>query len=170
MRTLFELDSKDYNIGGKVFSRPSVRAIIIKDGKIAMVHSIMYNYFKFPGGGIEDGETMTEALLRETLEEVGLIVIPESIKEYGLVHRAQRGKKEDVFVQDNYYYTCSTKDEIVPQKLDGYEEREHFTLKFVSPYEAIKVNREMDHGPKDKIMVEREARVLETLINEGYFN
>lgn len=169
MRTLFELDSKDYNPDGKIFSRPSVRAIIIKDGKLALVQSVMYNYFKFPGGGLEKGETNEDALIRETLEEAGLQVIPESIREYGLVHRVQKGKREDIFVQDNFYYLCDTKAEIVAQKLDDYEEREHFTLKYVSPQEAIKVNREMDHGPKDKIMVEREARVIETLLNEHYF-
>lgn len=169
MRTLFELDAKDYDPNGRTFSRPSVRAIIIKDGKLAMVQSVMYNYFKFPGGGLEKGETHEDALIRETLEEAGLQVIPESIKEYGLVHRVQKGKKEEVFVQDNYYYTCNTKDEILAQKLDSYEEREHFTLKFVTPFEAIKVNREMDHGPKDKVMIEREARVIETLLKEHYF-
>ena len=37
MRILFEMDKKDYVPNGSVFSRPSARAIIIKDGKIAMV-------------------------------------------------------------------------------------------------------------------------------------
>lgn len=38
MRILFEMDKKDYIPNGSVFSRPSARAIIIKDGKIAMVY------------------------------------------------------------------------------------------------------------------------------------
>lgn len=170
MRTLFTIDSKNYDPNGTVFSRPSVRAIIINEGKVAMVQSLMYNYFKFPGGGIEKGETMEEAMIRETMEEAGLKVIPESIKEYGHVHRIQKGTKEDIFVQDNYYYLCKTTEEISPQHLDDYEQREHFTLKFVTPQEAIKVNREMEHGPKDQVMLEREARVLEILIDEGYFS
>lgn len=56
MRLLFEIDKKDYVIGGSVFSRPSARGIIIKNGKIAMVHSRKYDYYKFPGGGIEGNE------------------------------------------------------------------------------------------------------------------
>ena len=40
MRLLFEMDAKDYDPDGKVFSRPSVRGIIIRDGKIAMVYSL----------------------------------------------------------------------------------------------------------------------------------
>ncbi len=51
MRILFEMDKKDYVPNGSVFSRPSARAIIIKDGKIAMVYSKKYNYYKFPVGG-----------------------------------------------------------------------------------------------------------------------
>lgn len=69
MRILFEMDKKDYVPNGSVFSRPSARAIIIKDGKIAMVYSKKYNYYKFPGGGIEVDECMEDALIREVLRE-----------------------------------------------------------------------------------------------------
>jgi len=75
MRILFEIDKKDYIPNGSVFKRPSARAIIIKDRKIAMVYSKKYNYYKFPGGGIENGECMEDALIREVSEETGLCVI-----------------------------------------------------------------------------------------------
>ena len=71
MRLLFEIDKKDYNKNGTSFVRPSVRGIIIKDGKIAMVHSLKCNYYKFPGGGIKAGEEHRETLLREVKEETG---------------------------------------------------------------------------------------------------
>ena len=35
-------------------------------------------------------------------------------------------------------------------------------------YVAVEANRKPDHGPKDPIMIEREARVLELLAKEGY--
>lgn len=56
-----------------------------------MVHAKKFNYYKFPGGGIEPGECHEEALVRETLEETGLAVLPESIRAYGYVHRIQKG-------------------------------------------------------------------------------
>ena len=87
MRLLFTIDTKDYDINGTKFIRPSSRAIIIKDNLVAMVHSIKYDYYKFPGGGIEANESKIEALIRETKEESGLMIIPSSIKEYGYVHR-----------------------------------------------------------------------------------
>lgn len=106
MRTLFEMDKKNYDSSGKVFYRPSVRSIIIRGGRVAMVHSLMYDYYKFPGGGIESGETRHQALIRETAEESGLCVVPDSIQEYGCVRRIEKSDKPgiSVFVQNNFYY------------------------------------------------------------------
>lgn len=169
MRLLFEIDTKDYDPNGKAFVRPSVRGIIIRDGKVAMVHSLKYDYYKFPGGGMENGESLEESLLREVVEESGLQVIPPSIREYGLVHRVQKGQKEAMFIQDNYYFLCDVEEKVGSQKLDDYEAEERFTLEYVDPTHAIRINREVDHGPKDQIMLEREARVLEMMIREGIF-
>lgn len=169
MRLLFEIDTKDYKEDGRAFVRPSVRAVIVRNGKIAMVHSLKYDYYKFPGGGIEDGESMIDALVRETAEEAGLAVDLSSIKELGYVHRVQRSDRDDadLFIQDNYYYICDASEETIPQNLDNYEAEEGFTLEFVDAACAIATNREKDHGPKDRNMLEREARVLEILDEEG---
>ena len=169
MRILFEMDKKDYTPNGSVFSRPSARAIIIKDGKIAMVYSKKYNYYKFPGGGIESDEYMEDTLIREVLEETGLCVIRDSIQEYGQVHRIQKGTKEDIFIQDNYYFLCCVKEDIKKQNLDSYEADEGFTLVFSDPQHAINVNRSNILDDFSQVMLEREALVLELLIQEGYF-
>lgn len=169
MRLLFEMDKKDYGGCTHTFTRDSARSIIIRNGKIAMIHSLKYDYYKFPGGGIEPGESAADALIRETAEEAGLTVIPESIREYGYVHRVQKSrvKEDEYFVQDNYYYLCDAEEGVRPQKLDDYESDEHFTLEYVMPEFAILSNRTKDHGPKDPVMLEREVRVLEMLISEG---
>lgn len=169
MRMLFEIDKKDYTPNGSVFSRPSARGIIIGDAKIAMVYSRKYHYYKFPGGGIEPGEDNEDALIREVLEETGLCVLRDSIREYGQVHRIQKGTKEDVFVQDNYYFLCSVADGIARQHLDRYEADAEFTLAFVNPQIAIEKNRKCVADDFDKVMLERDARILELLIQEGYF-
>ena len=172
MRMLFEMDAKDYDSAWEKYVRPSVRAIIARNGKIAMVHSLKYDYYKFPGGGIEEKESRLEALCRETAEEAGLTVLPESVKEYGLVRRCEKSDRNGtskVFVQDNYYYLCEVRDEVLSQELDDYEADERFTLEWVLPQTAIDANRKPEHGPKSKLMIEREARVLEILLGEGYF-
>ena len=172
MRLLFEIDLKDYDKAGKAFIRPSARAIIIKDNKIYMVHSLVYDYYKFPGGGIEKDESNIDALIRETAEEAGLVVIKDSIKEYGYVHRIQKAKDPGYskFIQDNYYYICDVENKILEQQLDDYENFEKFTLELVDPKIAININRNKEHGPKDLDMIEREAKVLELLFKDGYFN
>ena len=172
MRLLFEIDTGDYDLNGRGLVRHAARSIIIRDRRLAMVHSLKYDYYKFPGGGIEAGESRIDALRRETLEEAGLVVIPESIAEYGYVHRIQRSPRGDYdfFLQDNFYYLCQAEETVVPQALDDYESEEQFTLEFVDPGTAISANRSGNHGPKDPNMIEREAKVLERLKSEGFFD
>ena len=171
MRLLFEIDTKDYNKEGVGFVRHSARCINIKNGLVAMVHSKKYNYYKFPGGGIDEGETNEQAVVREALEEGGLVVIPDKIIPFGYVHRIGKSEKEgvDYFLQDNFYYLCEVEDELKEQILDGYEREEGFTLQYVTPQHAIEVNRTMPHGHKSFTMLERECKVLEILLTEGYF-
>ena len=166
MRELFVIDKKNYIENGTVGRRPSVRGIVIKDGNVAMMHSLKYDYYKLPGGGIENGETYEETLVREVREESGLVVIKDSIKEFGYVRRIEKGKIEDIFVQENFYFLCDVEEKNVGQELDDYEEDEIFTLEFVSPDHAIYVNENADH--KEKVeqqtfsgMILRENRVLE---------
>ena len=64
---------------------------------------------------------------------------------------------------------CKAADTVESQNLDDYEAEERFTFKYIDPKTAIETNRRTDHGPKDPVMLEREARVLEMLIAEGLF-
>ena len=172
MKLLFEIDKKNYDNNGKAFIRPSARAIIIKNNKIYMVHSLLYDYYKFPGGGIEKDESSMDAVIRETKEEAGLIIIKDSIKEYGYVHRKHKSidPNYEIFDQYNYYYLCDVENNILKQNLDDYEKEEKFTLELIDPKIAINVNRNNNHGSTDLEMLEREAKVLELLIKDGYFN
>lgn len=170
MRLLFEIDKKDYIAGGTVGRRPSVRGIIVRQGKIAMIHSLKYDYYKLPGGGIDAGETHTETLIREVHEESGLRVIPQSIRKYGLVRRIQKGRREDIFIQENFYYFCDAEAEADAQSLDIYEAEEEFTPEWVSPQRAIETNRraltDTKSDPHGSMMIVRENRLLELLLEE----
>ncbi len=169
MRLLFEMDKKDYAQCTHTFTRNSARSIIISDGRVAMIHSLKYDYYKFPGGGIENGEDPVEAMIRETQEEAGLLVVPESVKEYGYVHRIQKSDKDatECFVQDNSYYLCKAAEKPISQQLDDYEAQESYRLEFIEPVSAINKNRNVADSPYNQMMFEREARVLECLISEG---
>ena len=171
MRELFTIDKKNYIENGTVGRRPSVRGIIINNGKVAMMHSLKYNYYKLPGGGMEKGESYEETLVREVKEESGLVIKKDSIKEYGYVHRIEKGKIEDIFIQENFYYLCDAEEMVQVQELDDYEKEEQFTLEYVMPEHAIFVNENADHGEKNNQqtfagMLLRENKVLKLIQRE----
>ena len=171
MKRLFVLDRKDYDESWPRHKRPSVRAIILAgDGKLSMVHIARHDYYTFPGGGIEPGETLHQALIREAEEESGLRVIPESIEDFGAVLRLSSiaSRKNTVFEQENYYYTCRAYDEPGVQRLEADELEAGYTLAFVTPEEALRKNRSGDHGDANgAVWIEREAKVLEAFIAAG---
>lgn len=168
LKELFRIDLKDYNPTDSVFRRPSARAIIIKNNIIALVYSVKEKYYKFPGGGIKDGEDLIAALAREVKEEVGLIVKPETISEFGSVMRRQKSNyiENTIFEQENYYFWCECEETVVDQNLDDYEKVAEFTLKYVDIDKAIKVNSEYKSDDLfNEIMIQREMKVLELIKN-----
>ena len=169
MRLLFAIDLQDYADCTYTFRRDSARAIILREGKVAMVHSLRDDYYKLPGGGIEKGESTIDAMIRETREEAGLIVKPETVREYGYVHRIQRGGRDpqECFIQDNFYYLCEVEEEIHAPQLEVSEAEAGFVLEFVDARHAIRTNRESALDNRYHTMLLREARVLELLIEEG---
>ena len=68
-------------------SRPylAVSAAIIRDGKILIVRRARppaYGLFTLPGGGVEVGETLHAAVMREVREETGLTIEPLGLAGY----------------------------------------------------------------------------------------
>lgn len=167
MRELFKIDLQDYDPLHELYVRPSSRAIIIKDGKVALVYSKKYGYYKFPGGGIKGNESPIEALIREVKEEVGLIVKEETIQAYGSVLRIQKFNQNSIFYQENYYYLCDVESDVLSQELDDYEKEEEFKLVFEDPIIAVRNNYALNLDKFYQTMVERDAKVLEILVNEG---
>jgi 8-oxo-dGTP pyrophosphatase MutT (NUDIX family) len=64
--------------------RHAARAVIVdKDGKFAVLEINNGEYFKIPGGGMEEGESVEDTLRREAREEAGCeIEILEKIGEW----------------------------------------------------------------------------------------
>ena len=164
MKRLFEIDIKDYGVGCKVYRRPSARGIILQEDKIALVYSEREGYYKFPGGGIHENENPETALIREVREETGLVVIPDSIREFGRVLRRQKSDKSEntIFEQENFYYICDVETANIGQELDEYEREAGFVLRVLPIDEAICANDEY-HSENyfDEVMIKRELRVLQ---------
>ena len=173
MKQLFTIDLKNYGADWKRSRRDSARAIIhIGDDKFALVYATKLGYYKFPGGGIHEGEDKIAALAREVQEEVGLVLVPESVREFGVASRYQKSglAENTVFVQDNFYYECDVEHDengnlkIISQNLDAYEDEAGFELRIVSIKEAALANRQYrDTNDFNIAMIARDARVLEMM-------
>ncbi len=48
-------------------------------GQVLLIESPRYDDWEFPGGQVEEGETLTDALEREVLEETGIIIKVRSL-------------------------------------------------------------------------------------------
>lgn len=57
------------------FTRLAARAVLVNDSnKIAVMNFTKTSYYKLPGGGIDDGEEIIDALKREIQEETGYTI------------------------------------------------------------------------------------------------
>jgi len=85
-------------------SRPflAVSAAIIRDGKVLIVRRARppaYGVFTLPGGGVEVGETLHAAIMREVREETALTIEPLGLAGYReAIGRDRNGKIERHFV------------------------------------------------------------------------
>ncbi len=163
MKLLFEIDKKDYDPNGTVFTRPSAKGIIFRDGKLSAIYSNSRDFYKIPGGGIEPGEDAVTAMIREIREEVGLAVIPETVREFGNVHRVSKGPNNTIFVQENYYYFCDVYEGQQQPDYTPSELKEQYEPRFVSLEEAIRVNEQHADDASLAVKLEREIRVMKLI-------
>ena len=142
--------------------RRAVRAVIYRSGKLLMVYSKKNDDYKFPGGGIEEGENEMDALRREVKEETGYDI--SSVQEKIICACEFRKYGEDEFVMDSNYYVCTIDGEEGLQNLDEYEKDLGFVPVFVSAGDACRKNKSLLGTGNEPSWTKREALVLEKLI------
>ncbi len=122
MQTILVLDEKNYDDSMPVLERYGVRAIIRRGNLIAMQQSASGDY-KIPGGGMNPGESVVEALAREVREETGLVIIPESMRELGEIVEIRRDIFDDntKYIAHSYHYLCDAKEETVATEMTESE-------------------------------------------------
>src|SRR5437660_2074827 len=107
----------------QAYPEPTVGALIVNpEGKILLAKSHKwFNKYTLPGGHIEVGETMKEAVMREVREEVGLDVeVVEFLLMQEAIFAKEFWKKKHFIFFD---FLCKSKDQQV--KLDRRELQEY---------------------------------------------
>ena len=162
----FLLDKRNYDNLTYRNKRLASRGIAFKNDKIILIKSDRYGEYKFPGGGINIGETKIEALIREFKEETGIDVLVDSIKEFAVFKEIRKSAiYDEIFDHTSYYYLLDVNNKIGDTNLDDYEKEYGYKLVFVDLNEAINNNqRILDNN--DITMcpwVERELIILKKL-------
>jgi nucleoside triphosphatase len=106
-----------------VYPEPTVGALIVnKEGKILLTKSQKwFDKYTLPGGHIEVGETMKEAVVREAKEETGLDVeVADMLLTQEAIFAEEFWKRKHFIFFD---FLCKSKDQQV--KLDGRELQEY---------------------------------------------
>jgi|SRR3989344_5650846 len=84
LKTITDKDIGEKSVpNSSVSYRKAARAIVLNDNKIAIMQVALGNYHKLPGGGVEEGENIQQALQRELLEETGAVIAIN--KELGVI-------------------------------------------------------------------------------------
>lgn len=141
MRILKTIDKGDYTSAMPVFEKFTVRAVIIREGKLAVQQSKEGDY-KILGGGVEQGESLTDALQREVEEESGLLVIPETIRPIGEIVEKRRDLFDPsmIYLCHSCFFFCETREQIEAMHMTESEQEKGFHLVWAAPEEIIKGN------------------------------
>lgn len=140
-----ELISKvtDTDIGEqtKIMNEPSkriaVRTILLNGkGEMALLHKAKKNEYKLIGGGVDEGESLNQALKREVLEEAGCEI--EVIAELGYI---EEERTRDNFTQVSYVYVAEVAKDTQQLHLTE-EEEEGAKLCWCNTEEALKKIKE----------------------------
>ena len=145
--------------------RIAARGIIESRGKLLMIKTNKGDY-KFPGGGVQRGESQKEALVREVEEETGYKV-KRVIGKIGVIKQVNPDNFTDncTFQMYSNYYLCSLSEEKGVQHLEEYEKRLGYKPYWIEINKALETNERLlaEGNKENNPWVERETRVLRFL-------
>lgn len=169
MKILKEIMRKpNVNTVGKTIARNAVRGVVLRGKTILMVYSTNGGDYKFPGGGVDEGESFEKALVREIKEECGTEVLSIN-EEIGKVIEYDIPIEEDydIFKRISYYYSCDVDLNFGKQSLDDYEIALGLIPVWVDIDKAIEANKKLMRSYPCQGWVPRETFMLE-YVKERY--
>ncbi|HUC31299.1 MAG TPA: NUDIX domain-containing protein [Candidatus Paceibacterota bacterium] len=158
-------DNIDDSVAATYKPRLAARGVVFDhDNKVAALPVSKHDYYKLPGGGIEEGESEIEAFRRECLEEIGFDV--EVISELGSIVEY---RSEFSIIQTSYCYVGKVIGERKEIAFTEHEVSEGFKQPvWVSLKEALKlVSTSNPNNYEGAFIKERDTLILELVGSLG---
>jgi 8-oxo-dGTP diphosphatase len=144
-------------------TREAARAVVVDhDNNVALLHATKTDYYKLPGGGLDDDTDKIIALKRECREEIGCEV--EVVSEIGLVNEWRRFCK---LHQVSYCYFAKVIGEKGVPDFTESEIEEGFEVVWLPYDQALRTLRESkaEQIEAKGYMVPRDIAILESSHN-----
>lgn len=156
------------DMSAKSFTRKATRAIVLNGDNILLLYTKRYHDYSLPGGGIDEGESNVDGLIRELKEETGGHNVKD-IVEFGLYEEFRPWYKEgfDIVHMLSYCYTCTIDKELLEPSLEAHEVKNGMHPVWFNIHEAIAHNEEtIAKSDKKGLSIERETFLLKLIVSE----
>lgn len=150
------------------FNRKATRAIVLNGENILLLYTKRYHDYSLPGGGIDEGESKIDGLIRELKEETGAQNI-QNIEAFGLYEEFRPWYKADYDMvhMQSYCYTCTIDEKLNRPSFEPHEINNGMHPEWVNIHQAIKHNEEtIAKSDKKGLSIERETFLLKLIVSE----
>jgi ADP-ribose pyrophosphatase len=146
------------------------RGVII-NSKNEILLGVYHNTYQFPGGHLEEGETLEDTLRREIQEETGIVIEYKKYKPfYTIKHYSKDYPSEGInrYTELNYYEILTDdKFDTGNMDLSENERLNNYTLKYVNldNFEEF-LNETINDNSKNKIVYGEMKDIVKELLNK----